>query len=340
VQVPRDFPTIQTAIDSSRRGDTVLVAPGRYYENIRFKGRGIVLTSRFGTSRDIADIESTIIDGSRPKHVDTASVVMFVNQEDSMAVLQGFTITGGKGTLWLDAKDHIQFREGGGILCELASPIIRFNHIVDNEATDTTHGAFSAGGGGIRCGYAEPTITNNLIKGNRARYGAGVVLFLSAATMRNNLIVGNSGAEDFGGAGLWIVAPLSHRLANIIEYNTIANNTATNGGAAPGRPSSGAAGGVWTGLVKVEFRNNIVWGNSQSTGGQIGFGPNASLVTFGRNVVQGGLGAAVTTRNETLSVDPRFADVIRFELSPGSPLGSGGSQSGAYGGPGAAKIVR
>src|SRR5688500_625344 len=91
--VPAKFATIQTAIDSAVPGDTVLVAPGRYYENIRFKGKGIVVASQFSRTRDAADIERTIIDGSRPAHPDTGTVVRFVNQEDSTAVLEGFTIT-------------------------------------------------------------------------------------------------------------------------------------------------------------------------------------------------------------------------------------------------------
>jgi hypothetical protein len=95
----------------------------------------------------VRDIQRTIIEGSRPRHPDTATVVMFVNQEDTATVLQGFTITGGRGTLWIDAKDLREFREGGGILCELSSPTIRFNHIVDNQAVDTAR-ALSAGGGG------------------------------------------------------------------------------------------------------------------------------------------------------------------------------------------------
>ena len=52
--VPVKYPSIQAAIDSAVPGDTVLVAPGRYYENIRFKGKGIVVASRFARTRDAA----------------------------------------------------------------------------------------------------------------------------------------------------------------------------------------------------------------------------------------------------------------------------------------------
>ena len=77
--VPAKYPSIQAAIDSAVPGDTVLVAPGRYYENIRFKGKGIIVASQFSRTRDAADIERTIIDGSRPAHPDTGTVVRFVN---------------------------------------------------------------------------------------------------------------------------------------------------------------------------------------------------------------------------------------------------------------------
>src|SRR6187551_376200 len=66
--VPAKYRSIQAAIDSAKPGDTVVVAPGRYYENIRFKGKGIVVASQFLRSRDATDIERTIIDGSRPAH--------------------------------------------------------------------------------------------------------------------------------------------------------------------------------------------------------------------------------------------------------------------------------
>jgi hypothetical protein len=266
-RVPADHRTIQEAIDSAAPGDTVLVAPGRYQENIRFRGKGIVVASEYLMKRDPALIQRTIIDGSHPAHADTASVVMFVEQEDTTAMLLGFTITGGKGTVWTDARDKTLYREGGGVICELSSPIIEHNIIEANEAIDVRPGLLSAGGGGIRCGYAEPIIRHNVIRGNRGHYGAGVVLFHSAATVRNNLIVGNQGGTGFGGSGIWAVGRLSYRLSNVIEQNTIAGNVASLPDTAPGQ-MAGKGGGLML-YAPVVMRNNVVWGNRQAVGGQV-----------------------------------------------------------------------
>ena len=242
-RVPADYRTIQEAIDSALPGDTVLVGPGRYQENIRFRGKGIVVASEYLLKPDPALISRTIIDGSHPSHADTASVVLFIEQEDTTAVLLGFTITGGKGTVWTDARDKTFYREGGGILCELSSPVIEHNIIEGNEAIAVRPGLLSAGGGGIRCGYAEPIIRHNVIRGNRGHYGAGVVLFHSAATVRNNLIVGNQGGTGFGGSGIWAVGRLSFRLSNVIEQNTIVGNVASLPDTTPGQ-MAGKGGGL------------------------------------------------------------------------------------------------
>ena len=60
--VPEDVSTIQSAIDMSSNGDTVLVHPGIYEENINFEGKAITVASLFLTTGDENYIDQTIID--------------------------------------------------------------------------------------------------------------------------------------------------------------------------------------------------------------------------------------------------------------------------------------
>ena len=311
--VPGEYRTIQAAIDSSAAGDTVLVAPGRYLENIRFGGKGIVVASEYLLTRDPRVIPRTVIDGSHPRHPDTASVVLFIDEEDSTSVLSGFTLTGGKGTVWTDARQKAPYREGGGVLCELSSPIIEYNVIEDNQAIEVAAaaGVLSAGGGGIRCGYAEPIIRNNVIRRNQGHYGAGLVLYHSAGTVRNNLIVGNRGGAGFGGSGIWVVGRLSYRLPNLIEQNTVAGNVAVLPDTTPGG-LAGKGGGL-TIYAPTVLRNNIVWGNHQAVGGPIDRSKRRPM-TADHDLIEGGFPG---TGN--LDADPRFADTVRYYLAPGSP---------------------
>ena len=91
-KVPSEYPSIQMAIQDCNDGDTVLVAPGVYYETINFGGKNITVT---GTDpNDPKIVGYTIIDADGD-----GSVVTFENGETSAAVLTGFTITGGLGTI-------------------------------------------------------------------------------------------------------------------------------------------------------------------------------------------------------------------------------------------------
>jgi len=83
------FKTIQEGIVAAADGDTVVVGPGTYVENIRFEGKNIVLRSTNPLDPEVA--RGTIIDGGG---VD--SVVSFSGTEGQSCVLAGFTIQNGR----------------------------------------------------------------------------------------------------------------------------------------------------------------------------------------------------------------------------------------------------
>jgi hypothetical protein len=153
LNVPLSYPSIQAAIDSSVNGDTILVAPGRYLENVNFRGKNIILASRFLTTGDTAFISGTVLDGNA-----SGSVVTFKNGEDSTAVLSGFTITNGSSE-----------EGGGGIYCFQSSPSVNYC-IIRNNVTK-----FDGRGGGICCtGGSCPELRNLKITGNQSYWGGGI----------------------------------------------------------------------------------------------------------------------------------------------------------------------
>ena len=64
INVPEDQPTIQAGINAATNGDTVLVQPGTYVENLYYSVRNIVLGSLFLTTQDTSYISQTVIDGN------------------------------------------------------------------------------------------------------------------------------------------------------------------------------------------------------------------------------------------------------------------------------------
>jgi hypothetical protein len=190
--VPSEYSTIQSAIDASSSGDTVLVSAGTYLENINFNGKNIAVIGE--------DRENTIIDGGQ-----NGSVVTFDSIEGTASALSNFTITGGNAY------------DGGGIYCSSSAPTIKDN-IITGNVSDTY-------GGGISCNYSSPIIMNNTITSNSAIYGGGISFdrYTSSVITGNN-INGNS-AEEGGGIGCFTFS------SPTITNNTIAGNSAsTNGG--------------------------------------------------------------------------------------------------------------
>jgi hypothetical protein len=308
-RVPSEYFTIQTAILAANHADTVLVSPGTYVENICFLGKRIRLISHYSLSHDSSVIAATIIDGSQPSNPDTASTVRMVNGEDSTTVLEGFTIRGGQGTPLVDQLNGQTYVEGGGILCENSSPVIRFNVIIENQATRRPAGVSSAGGGGIRTGFGAPTITNNLIAANQGRYGAGIVVNYAHAIIKNNIICMNSGGQDYAGSGVWLYGST---VATVIENNAIVGNTSTLGGA-----------GIYTWSNATTIRNNIVWGNRANVGAQQ-LRAQGGTVSVSYCDVSGGFNGV-----GNINVYPRFR-ATQLYLAADSPCIDAGDPDSAY----------
>ena len=98
LEVPQQYPTIQSAINAATTFDVITVKPGTYYENINFAGKRITVRSIDPNDPNI--VAGTIINGSTPTDQNAGSVVTFSSGEDNNSVLAGFTITGGTGS-WI-----------------------------------------------------------------------------------------------------------------------------------------------------------------------------------------------------------------------------------------------
>ena len=88
------YDTIQEGINASADGDTVLVYPGTYYENVNLNGHHITLASLELTTGDFYYIDSTIIDGNQ-----RGSCIRVDNGEQNV-VIRGFSITNGSGDFY------------------------------------------------------------------------------------------------------------------------------------------------------------------------------------------------------------------------------------------------
>ena len=193
------YDTIQAAINAALSGETIIVSPGTYYENIQFNGRNITVQSTDPYNSTI--VAATIIDGG-----ESGSVVRITGEDTS--TLQGFTIQNGNAAL------------GGGIRVENSSPVIENNIITDNMSEFR--------GGGIYTFQSYPTITDNTITYNDAEYGGGIYLSSSNPTITDSTIADNiitDNTASYHGGGIYMDGS-----SPIITGNTVTGNSASGGG--------------------------------------------------------------------------------------------------------------
>jgi len=253
INVPTDQATIQAGIGAAANGDTVLVQPGTYVENINFNGKNIVVGSLILTTTDISYASQTIIDGNQD-----GSVVTLESGENATAAIVGFTITngyntGGGGIMCQGSDPCIQHNiitnnqayQGGGIKLSCSKSLIEHNRIISNS---NWAGQISAGGG-IYIWESDLIVSDNQFVNNiSARHGGAIHLERSSAYITNNIISGNSGGDVGGGICCYVASS-----GNIIN-NLISGNDAH------------AGGGIYLNEVPFHITNNTICFNSATDG--------------------------------------------------------------------------
>jgi serine protease len=160
IAVPGDHATIQSAINASANGDTILVSPGTYNGSINFNNKLVALRSTQGAQQTTISVNGG-----------TAVTI------GGAAQITGFTITG--------AVDDF----GAGMVVEGVGTLVKNNIFVNNRQTA---GGFGAAIGG---NSASPVIDGNLFRNHTAdsQHLSGVVSFVnsSSPTTINNVFVDN-----------------------------------------------------------------------------------------------------------------------------------------------------
>ncbi len=200
INVPENYPTIQSAIVASLAGDTVLVAPGVYVERLDFLGKRVKVVSSEGNAVTFLRSPSGDIFGE--------PLILFENSEPASTEFSGFTLDQGR------AADLILVSNGANprirnnvfrnlivdlriIHVESAAPVIERNVFASNQVGNACLGITSG----------TVTIINNTFDSNSRGFYS-----LSANTIAKNNIVSNS--SEYGVHGNFA----------ILSYNDVWNN--------------------------------------------------------------------------------------------------------------------
>jgi hypothetical protein len=226
------FRKIQYGIDTAIDGITVIVAQGRYYENISFNGKNITLTST--DPNDPCVVAATIIDGSQSSSVVTVT--------DSNFTLDGFTITNGLAA------------NGGGVHCEWSNVsfskcVIADNKTVSGESNwneDPNDGGYGAG---IYCTSSSLTLKDCSVIRNITGNGGGGFSY--------------DGGKGGDGGGIYCTASCSLTLEGCLISNNISGSGGSSGDGHGG--PAGDGGGIYCSTAMLI--NSTIISNRTGNGG-------------------------------------------------------------------------
>ena len=278
---------IQDAINAAQNGDTILVAKGTYYENLRIKDKSLNIVSASGPDQTTIQAAST------------ASVVYYEGAIHE-GTLNGFSIAGGAG------YRGVYNQYGGGIdvanipagsAMDIKNCIVRDN----NSGSITFGGGLHIGGGGT------VNLTNTLIRDNYAWANGGAILVEGANLVMDACTVVNNRSDYYNEqGGISAAGNCDIQIKNSILWD--------NQGSQYGSFTSGPGG-----IGKFTFENTAVaggvniqsgWGNTKTRSYSTGSNFTSDPVFSGAS-------------DYSLSPDSPFADAG----SDSAPLDPDGSRA-------------
>ena len=187
------YTTIQQAVDAAKPGDTVLVAPGTYTENVVINKpltiTGTPTVQAADSNKDVFLVTSPGVDIDGLTITGGASGVDIANV--SSCVITNINASGNIRGVYLAAATNSEVRNsnlsnnGYGVYCDYASS----NTIANNVATGE-HGNGVALGDGIYMDYGGSNkVSNNDLSANHV---FGISIFSSS----NNIVTGNTMSQN------------------------------------------------------------------------------------------------------------------------------------------------
>ncbi len=310
LRVPSEYPTIGAALSAAAHGDTVLVAPGTYFErDLSFQGKRITVRGEAGPSATVIDAQNL------------GRVFAFVDGENQDSVLEGFTLAAG-GFPTGGATEG-----GAGILIQNSAPWIR-----DCVLAECVAEGGAPGRAGIYDNpFTIPDESSPPQPGGAGGDGGGIYMYGAAPRIERCVFHRNfAGSGGTGGAG-----------RNGFDAGDFPDTGDPGEAGASGGPGGrgGALYALYSGPVVVNclFQSNFAGhggrggiGGAGGAGGYFLFG----YTTAGGNGGRGGHGGRGASGGSVFFDVGTFASVVNCVVFAGEVGGGGSPGTPGPGGPG------
>ena len=304
------FKKIQSGVNSSINGDTVIIGEGVYNEKVIIENKYIHLGSYYLLTGDTTKIRKTIIDGNNngvPLSVNSSSKIYGITLRKGTAGL----VTGSDSVLLKNLvirENNVSFYYASGIMSSTKYLTIDGCTIEDNNGINV-HAMYSCINNDINEGCK---IINSIIRNN----SGGVCMDGSPAYVNNCLFYNNRQP------GLSMSYHWSFTSVTKVNNCTFFNNGENQ---------------INTGHIFVDFKNLILWGSGDYQikdyllSGATVINIENCLIKGGESGIQTRATTILNYANSNINVYPQFADTSGkdFRINDFSPAIGEGTSAGA-----------